>query len=191
MLATEQSQYKWTGSTHFMRHLGTRENITTQVVMTRALSIKRFSPSLPDKTFKCQPNQQVTNYFNPEANSRLLKRVQGTGTNPYPLPWVHEDFSMRSFVTCTLHQILLGRSNKEGEMGEACRTHGKHEKCIQNYSRKTWGDETTRKPCAWLGRQYQNGSRGNRVERCGLDASGSGTGPWRAAVNTVMNLRVP
>jgi hypothetical protein len=31
---------------------------------------------------------------------------------------------MRSFITCKLHQILLGRSN-QGEIGGACSTHGR------------------------------------------------------------------
>jgi hypothetical protein len=34
-----------------------------------------------------------------------------------------DNFIMTSAIICTLHQILLGLSKKEGEMGWACGTH--------------------------------------------------------------------
>jgi len=40
-------------------------------------------------------------------------------------------YVMKSFITCTLRQILWGDQAKEDEMGHACRTHGRDEKCIQ------------------------------------------------------------
>jgi hypothetical protein len=39
-----------------------------------------------------------------------------------------EDCIMRSFITCTLHQILLSDDIKDNEMGWACRTHERYEK---------------------------------------------------------------
>jgi hypothetical protein len=37
---------------------------------------------------------------------------------------------MKSFIICTLNQILLGFFSKEDEMGGTCRMHGRDEKCI-------------------------------------------------------------
>jgi hypothetical protein len=54
-----------------------------------------------------------------------------------------EECIMRSFVTCTLHQILLGEQIKEYEMGAACSAHGRDDKCVQNIGRETWMKETT------------------------------------------------
>jgi hypothetical protein len=47
-----------------------------------------------------------------------------------------EDCIMRSFVTCTLRQILLGWSNQEGWDRQVCSTHGKEDKCVQSTCRK-------------------------------------------------------
>jgi hypothetical protein len=43
---------------------------------------------------------------------------------------------MKSFVTCTLQQILLEWSNQWELDGVACSTHRWDEKCIQNFDRK-------------------------------------------------------
>jgi hypothetical protein len=44
---------------------------------------------------------------------------------------------MRSFITCTLHQILLRRSSIEDQIGGRTRTtHGKYEKFIKNFLSK-------------------------------------------------------
>jgi hypothetical protein len=42
---------------------------------------------------------------------------------------------MRGFINCTLHQILLGRSNQGNEMGGACSMHGRVEKFRQRFGR--------------------------------------------------------
>jgi hypothetical protein len=42
-----------------------------------------------------------------------------------------EDCIMRSFITCTLHQILIGCQVKVDEMGGAYSTHGEYAKYIQ------------------------------------------------------------
>jgi len=47
-----------------------------------------------------------------------------------------EDCIMRSFITCMLHAILLGWSSQGRWEGRASSTHGRDEKCIQNFSRK-------------------------------------------------------
>jgi hypothetical protein len=47
-----------------------------------------------------------------------------------------EDCILRSFITCTLHRILLGWSNNTDEMGRARSTNGRDEKCIQNFEGK-------------------------------------------------------
>jgi hypothetical protein len=39
------------------------------------------------------------------------------------------DCILRSFVTSTPHEILLGNYIKENEMGWICSTHGRDEKC--------------------------------------------------------------
>jgi hypothetical protein len=44
---------------------------------------------------------------------------------------------MKSFIICTLHQIFLGQLIKNGEMDEACSTHGRYEKYKQNSGRET------------------------------------------------------
>jgi hypothetical protein len=44
---------------------------------------------------------------------------------------------MMSFITCTLHQILLGSSNQEDEMGGTCGTHGGWEM----YCTKFWSED--------------------------------------------------
>jgi hypothetical protein len=43
---------------------------------------------------------------------------------------------MRSFITCTLHQILLGLSMKKDETGGALGADGGYDICIQNFGRK-------------------------------------------------------
>jgi len=43
-----------------------------------------------------------------------------------------EDCLMRSFITCTLHQV------EDDEMDGACIMLGRDKKCIQNFGQKTW-----------------------------------------------------
>jgi len=43
----------------------------------------------------------------------------------------------RSFITCILHQILLGYLVKEDKVGMACSTHKRDKKCIHNFGWKT------------------------------------------------------
>jgi len=44
---------------------------------------------------------------------------------------------MTSFVTFTLHKILYGWSNER-----VFNTHGRYEKCIRIFGRKTWRDHS-------------------------------------------------
>jgi len=46
-----------------------------------------------------------------------------------------EDYIMRNFVTCTLHQILL--EIKEEDLGRACSMNGREEKSVQYFRWKT------------------------------------------------------
>jgi hypothetical protein len=39
----------------------------------------------------------------------------------------------------------MGDQVKEDEIAGACNTHGRDEKCTQNFSQKTWREETTQK----------------------------------------------
>jgi hypothetical protein len=50
---------------------------------------------------------------------------------------VGEDCIMRSFINFKLQQILLGDQIKEDEMGGACSTYGRDEKCLQCFGFKT------------------------------------------------------
>jgi len=50
---------------------------------------------------------------------------------------------MRSLITCTLHQTLLGWSNQDDDTGRACRTRGRDEKWIQYLGWKISREETT------------------------------------------------
>ena len=43
---------------------------------------------------------------------------------------------MNSFIICTLNEILLESSNEEEQVGWACSTFCKDEKCIQNFNRR-------------------------------------------------------
>jgi hypothetical protein len=42
-----------------------------------------------------------------------------------------------TFITWTLHDVLLDDKMKDDDMGGAYSTHGRHEKCIQNFCRET------------------------------------------------------
>jgi hypothetical protein len=44
-----------------------------------------------------------------------------------------EDCTVRSFITCVFHQILLGDQAKEDDTGGEYSTYGGDEKCIQNF----------------------------------------------------------
>lgn len=88
---------------------------------------------------------------------------------------------MRSSVVGTLQKILLAQSNRRG-----CKEWGMlhkwgNEKCVQNFCRKVWREETTHKTYMDVKREL-NGFLGNRVWENELDLSGFGKGP----VNTVM-----
>jgi hypothetical protein len=47
-----------------------------------------------------------------------------------------EDCIVRSFITFTLHQCYYGDKVKEDEIGGACGTGGKYEKCTQYFGWK-------------------------------------------------------
>jgi hypothetical protein len=40
---------------------------------------------------------------------------------------------MRSSIVCTVHEILIGRSNEEDEMRGAHSVYGGDDKCVQNF----------------------------------------------------------
>jgi hypothetical protein len=56
------------------------------------------------------------------------------------------DFSIHVSYASSYRLVTQG-DVKEDEMGGACSSHGRDEKCIQHFGRKTWREETTRK--AW------------------------------------------
>jgi hypothetical protein len=56
-----------------------------------------------------------------------------------------ETYMTRSYIICSLLQMLLACSIKNDEMGEECSTHQGDEKCVQKLGCKVWGKETTRK----------------------------------------------
>jgi hypothetical protein len=61
-------------------------------------------------------------------------------------------------------------------MGGACNTDGRYQKCINIFVGKPEGKRTLGRPrCRWENIRLH--IKGNRIKRCGLDASGSGTGP--------------
>jgi len=43
----------------------------------------------------------------------------------------------RSFITCMLHQILLGDYTEEDEIGRACSMHRRNKKLLQDFYWKT------------------------------------------------------
>jgi hypothetical protein len=57
-----------------------------------------------------------------------------------------EDCTMRSFLTVCFNRYYYGHHIKEEEIGMACRIHGKHEKCIQNFGWKTWREISHGRP---------------------------------------------
>jgi hypothetical protein len=79
-----------------------------------------------------------------------------------------ENFIMRNFVSFTL-QI------KEDEVGGTCSMQGVDETYMQSFSPKR-KEETTRNTWVYMGRLMLNGSLGNWVGSCGLDAADSGQG---------------
>jgi hypothetical protein len=50
---------------------------------------------------------------------------------------------MRSFISYTHPQILLGRSNPGEEVVGTCGTHGRGEECVQGFGEKARRKETT------------------------------------------------
>jgi hypothetical protein len=70
-------------------------------------------------------------------------------------------------------QNILGSKSQEHETGEACRAHGRYEKCLQNFGRKCRKE----RQIGWKGVDWIHLAQDREQ--------------WRALVNTVMNLRVP
>jgi hypothetical protein len=54
---------------------------------------------------------------------------------------------MRNFIICTHPQISLGKSSqvKANEVGGKCGTHGRGEKCVEDFGGKARRKETTGK----------------------------------------------
>jgi hypothetical protein len=44
---------------------------------------------------------------------------------------------LRCFIVYNLQQVFLGLPNQVYKMGRAYNTHGRTERCVQNFSRKT------------------------------------------------------
>jgi len=41
-----------------------------------------------------------------------------------------------------LYEMVINMDQSKGdEMGEGCRTHGRDERCLQNFGRKTWRED--------------------------------------------------
>jgi hypothetical protein len=81
---------------------------------------------------------------------------------------------MGSFIICTQHQILLGRSIKENEVGGACGTHGRGEKRVQGFDGKVRRKKALGRPM----RRWEDGIKVDLREiglrGCGVDSPGSG-----------------
>jgi hypothetical protein len=63
------------------------------------------------------------------SENMLLSRILGPKTEEVAGDWRR----LRRFITCKLHPILLVRSNQGDEMDRASSTHGRNEKCVQNF----------------------------------------------------------
>jgi len=86
-----------------------------------------------------------------------------------------EDYIIRSFLSCTFHQILLQQSSKEDEMGGACSVHGRDEKHVQILVRKPeW-----KRPHIKLMHRWKDNIRINLLETGweSVNWIGSGQGP--------------
>jgi hypothetical protein len=123
--------------------------------------------------------------------NRVLKRIFGPKRDKVTGEWSGEDYITRSFMICNPHQILLVSSNREeGEMGRACGTCGRREKCIHGFGGETVGKEITWKTWASMGGYcYDCSSRsGIREAWTGFFWLRIGTGGG-VLVNMVMNLQ--
>jgi len=66
---------------------------------------------------------------------RVLRRIFGPKREEVAEDW--RRLIMRNFITCTLHQILLGDQMKEDEVFGTCSTYGSDENCILYFGWKT------------------------------------------------------
>jgi hypothetical protein len=73
--------------------------------------------------------------------NRVLRRIFGPKTKEVAGGWrrLHNE-ELHNLYTS---KIVLGW--KEDMIGQPCRKHGRDEKCIQNFNRKTQGEETSYK----------------------------------------------
>jgi hypothetical protein len=81
---------------------------------------------------------------------------------------------MGSFIICTHHQILLGRSNQGNEVGRACGTNGRGEENVQGFRGKAQRKKFICKTKAYIGGWDENGPWGDWLGGCGVDSPGSG-----------------
>jgi hypothetical protein len=92
---------------------------------------------------------------------------------------------------CTQYQILFEGSNQEDEMGGACGTYGRQERCVHGFGGATWGAERplVRPRCRWEDNIKMDRQE---VEWRGMDwiDLAQDRDRWQALVNAVMNLRV-
>ena len=61
--------------------------------------------------------------------NRVLRKISGPKRDEVTRSG--EEYITRSFIFSTPQQIILGDQIKNNEMGGACNTHGREERCIQ------------------------------------------------------------
>jgi hypothetical protein len=67
--------------------------------------------------------------------NRVLRKISGPKSDEVTRSG--EDYITRSFVLSTPQQIILGDQIKKNEMGGACSTYGREERCIQVFGGET------------------------------------------------------
>ena len=91
-------------------------------------------------------------------------------------------------MICTAHPIFLGDQIEKNEMGEACSTYGREQRCIQCFGEG-------KRPLGRTRRRWEGNIKMDlQVVGCGdmdwIDLA-QDRDRWRALVIAVMNLRVP
>jgi hypothetical protein len=99
---------------------------------------------------------------------------------------------MRSFVICTLHQVIINNQVEEDEMGGPCSTNGGRRRTLIDY---WWESQRERDALGRPRRRWVDNIRMDLGEVGWGDVDWIGLAKdrtrWRALVNSVLNLRVP